>query len=112
VEWLFFSFLRYLLSLGIALFLLLPLVRFTLIQVFERLPRAGPTQALRQLLAFPVIGLLGRERRARRGDYKSLFELFLCQLAGAFLVSLLIQSFIATLIFTLVFMILAYWLIK
>ncbi len=101
LEWIIFGFLRYLLSLGIAVFLLFPSIRFVLVQAFERLPRRGIARTLRQLLAFPVIGLLSRERRTLRGDRRSLFQLFLCQLAGAFIISLAIQGILATSVYTL-----------
>jgi hypothetical protein len=103
VGWLIFSSLRYLLSLGVVIFLAFPLLKFVLVRIFKSLPREGASRMGRGLLAFPVVAVLGRQRRARRGDRKSAFELLAFQLAGAFFVSLAIQSFLASAVFTVIF---------
>ncbi len=112
IGWVFLSLVRYMLSLGIVVFIVSPLVKFSLIHLFERLPRSGAGHALRQSMAVPIVGLLSRERRARRGDHKSLFQLFMLELSTTFVISFLMQGLLATVIFTGIFASWAYWLLR
>lgn len=110
--WLALSFLLYLLSFAIVIFLLFPLVRICLIKAFERLSPHSSARVVRQFVAVPIVGLLSRERRARRGDNRSLLQLFASQLVCTFIVSLIIQSFLASLLFTVIFGGWAYWALR
>jgi len=112
VGWVFFSLLKYLFSLGLVIFAIFPLIRFALIRIFEYLPRYGAPHVLRQFLSVPIVGILSRERHARRGDNKSLLQIFAIQLFCTFVVSLIIQSFLASLVYTLLFAGFAYWLLE
>jgi hypothetical protein len=110
--WFFLALFLYMLSLGIAIFIVSPVVKFGLIHAFEHLPRTGKWLALRQSIAFPVIEILSRERRARRGDTRSLAQLFIFELAATLVVSLLIQGILASVVFTVIFSGAAWWVYK
>lgn len=112
VGWFFLSLFLYMLSLGIAIFIASPLIKFGLIHAFEHLPRTGAWLTLRQSIAFPIIGILSRERRARRGDRASLVQLFIFELAASFIISLLIEGILASMVFTAIFSVATYWVYK
>jgi hypothetical protein len=110
--WVLLSLFWYMLSLGIVTYIVSPLVKFGLIRLFEYLPRYGAAHTLRQAVALPIVAMLSRERHVRRRDrgyYRSLLQLFMFELVGAFVVSVLIQGFLTTIIYTLIFAVLAYW---
>lgn len=111
VTWVVMSFFRYLMSYAAGVFLLIPLTRVTLTWTFEHLPRTGSLKLLRQLTALPIIGLLGQERRARRGAPGSMFELFVSQLIAASFISAAFQGLLVTVTLTAVFAITGYWLL-
>jgi len=84
--WLLFSF-------GIAKFVLLPLVRWLLLSAFSALAGAsGYQKTIRQGLGFPVAALLSRQRKARRGDPDSKFDIFVVEVLLSIVVSSVVQG--------------------
>jgi hypothetical protein len=93
--------------LGAAMAIVL-LARWAMISAFEALPRSGAGRLARQLVAVPIVGLLSRERRARRGDHGSLFALAGSQFVLAGVISLVVQGFLPAIGFTAILLIAGY----
>jgi len=87
--------LMYLVSLTVST-LVVVAMRWLLVALFEDLDEGFA----RRTIAYPIVALLGRERKARRGDSQSLYELVLSLLAVTALVSLVLQGVLSTLICT------------
>ncbi|MFI5607610.1 hypothetical protein [Amycolatopsis sp. NPDC051903] len=86
-------------GLGIAKFLVVPLLKWLLVGAFDSLKGAsGAGRTVRRLLAVPITGLLSRQRKARRGDFDSKVDLFLVDVVVGFVVSGFLQGFAVTLV--------------
>lgn len=85
-------------SVSVAKFIVVPAVKWLMVTVFEELEgEEGALRTARQLLAYPVTGLLGRQRKARRGDEDADLELFLIDVAVGTVLSTCVQGFLLTL---------------
>ena len=85
------SALVYLLLFGVA-FLVIAAVRWTLLLIFSVLPQKGLPGTLRQVISFPMVALLSRERKARTGHADSTRQLILLQIAIAGALSWAVQG--------------------
>jgi hypothetical protein len=86
-----------LLCVGCAKFVVVPFGRWALMSTFASL--AGETGALRtvrQILGYPIVGLLSLQRQARRGDADSVFMLFLVDVCVGVVLSIVVQGFVTT----------------
>lgn len=91
--------------LGVAFIYLLCLAASTMVLVFARWLLICLFESLgqgfsRKVIAYPVVALLGRERRAIRGDDRSLYQLVLIMLAITAVVSWIFQGFLSAMICT------------
>lgn len=88
---LFLAVLVYLLLFGVASLAIAGL-RWALLLVFSGLPANGAARTTRQFIAFPMVALLSRERKARAGDCRSIRQLYYLQIVIAGALSWLVQG--------------------
>ncbi|WP_305782302.1 hypothetical protein [Symbioplanes lichenis] len=80
-----------------------------MIAAFTALPADGPSRSVRQIVAFPMVALLSRERRATGGDAGSIRWLALLQVFGAGCLSWMIQGIGAAVVLSALFAVGALW---
>lgn len=80
-----------------AMFIVMPIVKWLLIAVFEALGHEeGALRLLRQWMSFPITSMLSRQRKARRGDGDAAAQLFLIDVGVGALISVEIQGLLTT----------------
>lgn len=96
-------------AIGIAKFIVVPLVKWFLVTVFESLKGAsGAGRTVRRLLAVPITGLLSRQRKARGGHRESRLDLFVVDLVFGVAVSGFLQGILLTAVSTLVVVVICF----
>lgn len=92
-----------LLCVGVAKFIVMASAKWALMSAFTSLVgEEGALRAVRQIISYPVVGLLSLQRRARRGDSDSRFGLFLIDVCVGFVLSVIVRGFLTTFITVLV----------
>jgi hypothetical protein len=86
-----------LLCVGVAKFIVVPSAKWALTTAFTSLAHEdGALRGVRQIISYPVVGLLSLQRRARRGDTDSAIGLFVIDICVGFLLSIFVQGFATT----------------